>query len=489
MIDIVHDSVKAYELPTGMALVVRPSSPGAVGSIARLDGAVTLAPVSTSGATAAVAGPFAAPCRVSVSARGDVSVEVMNGTSHALVSGAWKTRTLTKNLAGRVRTYALPGDFTQHLLLELEAPITSVEIGVPNIHSAPVAGVRVRVAVTNQMPAALGNSALITPSGAWTAATFAGASSVTLPARIAAERQSMTYTDAINVQSIARTDGGTRPLLMIQIEYPAAAAQASTPQNGIGGAPSWFSGAGTAGRRLFSATQAVLGITTPGSFTNASTAETTNCVIPAIRYRTRAPGRQILTAGDSTLEGTSVGTTLANPALMAAFALSSPTAPVEVYSVAKHAQPPAIYQASIDDVIAQVRPTHLVYSPYSVNDVSAGGMSVTQLARVYHHTGLALSRAEEYELQVLLLEGLPANEAFRDVGANDSIRRTLNDDLQSYVGSTVAVATGYAAAISGPLDGDGQTTILAGASDDNVHPNVLGVSLLRPFIQAWVESR
>lgn len=406
-----------------------------------------------------------------------------------VVSGAWRARTLTKNLAGRVRTYALPGDLTQHLLIELEAPFTSVEIGIQNVHTATVAGVRVRVAVTNQMPAALGNSALITPSGAWTAATFAGAASVTLPARIAADRQSMTYTDPINIQSVARTDGGTRPLLMIQIEYPAAAAQASTPQNGIGGAPSWFAGTGTAGRRLFSATQAVLGVTNGTAFTNSATAETTNCVIPAIRYRTRGPGRQILTSGDSTLEGTSVGTTLANPAVMAAFALSTPTAPIEVYSCAKHAQPPAVYQISIDDVIAQVRPTHLVYQPYSVNDVSAGGMTASQLSRAYHHTGLALSRAEEYELQVLLLEGLPVNAAFRDVDAQDSVRIALNQDLQTFVGSNVTVATGYAAAISGPPDGDGQTTILAGASDDNVHPNVTGRNLLQPFIQTWIESR
>lgn len=409
-------------------------------------------------------------------------------TAAAALVGALNTgtRVLTKNLAGRVTTSALAGDFTQHILIELESPFDSVEIGIPNIHTSTVAGVRVRVAAASSFPAALADAALITPAGAWVAATFAGATSVTLPARIAAERQSVTYTDPINLQSLTRSDGGTRPLLMIQIEYPSAAGQISRPQNGIGGFPTWFSGTATAGRRLFSATQAVLGVTTPGSFTNSSTAETTTCVIPAIRYRTRVLGRQVLVSGDSTAEGVSVGTTLASPAIMAAYGASSLTRPVEVYSVAKHAQAPAIYQASIDDVIAAVKPTHLVYQPYSINDVSVGGMTTSELSRVYHHLSLALARAEDYRAAVLLLEGLPCNAAFKDVNANDSVRRTINTALQAYAGGPVAVATGFAAAISGPLDGDGQTTILAAATSDNVHPNVVGRDLLQPFIQGWL---
>lgn len=88
MIDIVRDGVDAYDLPAGMCLVARPGSQGAYASVAKLDGNVSFTSTNATGIGAsAVAGPFSAPCKLLVEARGTVSVEVVSGASQALVSG------------------------------------------------------------------------------------------------------------------------------------------------------------------------------------------------------------------------------------------------------------------------------------------------------------------------------------------------------------------------------------------------------------------
>lgn len=405
----------------------------------------------------------------------------------ALVSRDRKTTTLTKCMAGRLKTVALGGDLTQHILIELEADALSVQIGVPNIHTATVAGIKVSVAAHDSFPLTL-TSALITPTGSWVDATWAGAGSVTLPARIAAERQSVTYTDPINVQTIPRVDGGTRPLLMIRIEYPVAAGFMTTTQNGMGGSPSYFNGGSTFGRKAFLGTQAVLGVTTKAAYTSTAT-DLPNAGVPAIRYEAKVPGEQVYVAGDSTAEGVGAGLTMANATLLAALSLSTPQAPIEVYNGGKHGQQPATYFAALSDQIAAVRPTRLVYSPYSVNGVSVGGMTAAELSRIRFYLGQTMSLAKQYNALALLLEALPCNAAFLDSGPGDALRRAFNaTELPGYESASLDVATGFAAAISGALDGDGQTTIAAGMSDDSVHPNAVGTAALYPFIASWLAA-
>lgn len=109
MIDLVQDTVEAFELPTGMCLTVRPSTGGAVGTISLLSGAVTLPAVSTpAGSGSATVGPFTVPCRVAVGARGTVSVEVTNAAVQSLVSGAGNRQRPRIGLCGTSITHTLP---------------------------------------------------------------------------------------------------------------------------------------------------------------------------------------------------------------------------------------------------------------------------------------------------------------------------------------------------------------------------------------------
>lgn len=76
LIDIIRNSVKVFDLPAGMSIVVQPSSSGAVGTLSLAGGSVALTAASTSGAAGTAAGPFSAPCKIAVGAVGEVSVRI-----------------------------------------------------------------------------------------------------------------------------------------------------------------------------------------------------------------------------------------------------------------------------------------------------------------------------------------------------------------------------------------------------------------------------
>lgn len=80
MIHIIEDGTSAFNLPAGMCLVARPGSTGAVASLSLESGDVTFAPQTASGiGNFVVAGPFAKPCRLKLSASGEVAVEMTSG--------------------------------------------------------------------------------------------------------------------------------------------------------------------------------------------------------------------------------------------------------------------------------------------------------------------------------------------------------------------------------------------------------------------------
>ena len=61
------------------------------------------------------------------------------------------TNVLTKRSFGMMKTVTpAAGGFTQIVQMELETDFNMVRIGIPNLHSAAVSGVKVQVAVVNQ---------------------------------------------------------------------------------------------------------------------------------------------------------------------------------------------------------------------------------------------------------------------------------------------------------------------------------------------------
>lgn len=389
------------------------------------------------------------------------------------------TNVLTKHLFGRMKTQDAANAITFNMQIELESPFMAFRIGIPNIHTAAVTGVKACVGLSAAAPAA-NYVVQVTPEGGeWIDCTFYGGSAtVDLLPRIDAERYSMAWSDLIYLPSVARTDVTTgRPIVMVRIEFPAGS-KLTTPFNDL---YYWR----TNGPRIYCCSnQEVQGVTNKGAFTQAnvySSGGDAKAVVAAVQYVSLTRGHQVMIMGDSISEG--LGATVRNYGALqrACYELSTPARPVEYFNAALHAQVPEVFSRMLDDHVDRVRPTLLFYAPWSVNDVAVGGISTAALRRAQGNLArvLATLRAKGQSPMVLLPEALPCNTAYRNVGVKDSLRRDFNaKTLTSISGATVI--GGYAAAITGARDANGQDQMVVGAvGDDFVHPNDNGYDRLK----------
>lgn len=394
--------------------------------------------------------------------------------------GAAKARTniLTKGLFGRYNGFTTSSDWTTNIVMELESDFTALRIGIPNALPTQVNGIRVSVGV---LAAAVPQAWLvdINPTGGWIDATFDGASSLNAPARIAADRYSLPLTDWLNIRSIPRTDGGIRPLIIMRIEYP----NGSLPSVPYLGTSNWRQA--TTPRVMKTSVQTVLGVTNKAAYTQTTNTEG-SVVVPVVQYISKKKGRQGFIVGDSTKEGVGSNPNGYGAVQMASYELSTPDNPIEYFNAGLHAQGPAVYSKRLADVGSFVKPTFVTYSPYSVNDVSVGGLTSDQIGRIYTSLADFMNEMRNHPNATLILtEPLPNNPAFRNTGAGDQKRRDLIADLATF---DVIVAQGYAAAFSGSQDANGQTLIATGLSSDNVHPNLAGYQALAQIIKPIVEN-
>lgn len=390
------------------------------------------------------------------------------------------TNTLTKNLFGRFKTAATVGPTTFNMTTEVEADFTGVRIAIPNLHTAAIAGVRVSVAATTDNYAE-DYATNINPvgGGAWVDATFNDANSGTLPAALGTDRPSWTYTDTIAVSSLKRNTSAqtrTKPLLLVRIEYPDGAV-ITTPYNDL-----YYWRTNGAWPTLRVAKQSVLGVTNKSSFTVFNTSDEA-VVVPAFEYTVAVKGRQVMLAGDSTSAGQGSNVRDYGAVQRACQQLSTQQAPIEYFNCAKLGLTPRAYAQGAVDVLNQVHPTVLFYQPCSVNDITAGGITPGQTASVYAYLGQVDTqlRLKGINPDVFYVETPPCNPSFRDTGANDSKRVAINASLKQLL--TGKIVEGYAAAVSGPVNAQGQTTIKPEFdSGDGVHFNDAGYNALVPTV-------
>lgn len=390
-----------------------------------------------------------------------------------------RTNVLTKCLFGRYNTYSTSTNWTTNTVMELEAEFTSLRIAIPNASASVIENVKVSVGVVaaNVPQAWLVG---IEPTGGWIDATINGSTTFTLQPRIAAERVSLAISDELPVRSIPRTDGGIRPLIIIRVEYP----QGSLPSVPYLGTSNWRQA--TSPRIMKTSVQNVLGVTDKASFTQTTNTEG-GVAVPIVQYFTKKKGRQLLISADSTGEGVGSTPTGYGAAQIAAYTNSTPDNPIEYFNAGLHAQGPEVYSKRLLDVGDFVKPTIVFYSPYSINDVSVGGMTTDQLNRVYTNLVRMIAEMRKYPASsLILLEPLPTNPAFRDTGAGDQKRRDLIADLNTF---DIPVVEGYAAAFSGDQDADGQTLIKSGSTTDNVHPNITGYTELAILVAPYILER
>lgn len=393
------------------------------------------------------------------------------------------TNVLTKNLFGRLRAETLSTATTFNGNMELETEFLSLRLGIPNIHTAAVPGVKVSVGVLSSVPAADYQVWINPENNEWLDFT------IDLPARLGEERPSITYIDVAALASVARTDvANGRTLIIYRIEFPANSV-ASMPMNN-----QYYWRGSRAPRVLRTSNQAVQGVTNKAAFTSQAAYAATkggddSAVVPVVQYQTLARGHQVMICGDSIQEGIGGDVRCYGAMERSVYELSTPERPLEYFNAALHAQGPDIYSRMLADHVATVRPTIVTYSPWSGNDVTAGsGLSAAAMRRLKASLGRVFSTLQAAGLRpvVLFPEATPVNTGYRNVGANDQARRDFNTNWLPKV-SAGFVIKGYAAALTGARDAAGQDQIKDGLSGDGVHPNDAGHDALKAVVKPYFQ--
>lgn len=365
---------------------------------------------------------------------------------------------------------------THNTLQELASSgYTGLQIGLHNFSSSAVTGVKVQISVCSALGA--DNVIAVTPAnGAW-GTVF----TVNLPARIDVDVPSVTWLTFYPKRSIPRTDGGTKALVGVRTQWPAGT-NLCVPANNT----YYWANAGQAQNVYKGSWQAVAGIDTPANYTQTAI-DYTSVYVPYIRYISTMAGRQLLMCGDSTVEGIGGDIRAFGAVQRAAAALSTPDAPIEYFNAGVHAAGPLTYVQHLENIIGFVRPTAVFYSPYSVNNTPAGGLSFGRLEDNYGCLARAMKAVNDlgYGPLLFLYEGLPTTAAFRSTGAGDQLRIALTNELASFSGATVM--TGYAAAVSTLPNTTSQVLPLANLINaDGAHFNNAGQLLLQNAVQPFV---
>lgn len=393
------------------------------------------------------------------------------------------TNVLTKHLFGRLKTQAAANAITFNMQMEVESHFLGFRIGIPNIHTAAVTGVKACVGVAASAPITNNFQVFTQPDqNEWIDVTWGGAASVDLPSRAAEEIYSMAWSDMVYLPSIPRNDGGSRPLVCVRIEFPAGSTL-STPFNDVYG----WRGLGSA-RFFRCSNQEVQGVTTKTSFTQnnvVSSGGDTKSVVPAIQYSSITRGHQLMIGGDSIQEGLGADARDYGYIQRAAYEASTMAKPIEYFNAGLHAQVPEVYERLVERHIEQVRPTILSYSPWSGNDVSASGITVAAMRRAKGNLGRLQAFLQSRGLRPLIVipEAFPS---VRSTGAGDQARRDYNAiTLPSLTG--VTILTGLASALTGSRDASGQDFLIPAATGDGTHLNEYGNNLAKVFPAAFLE--
>ena len=404
------------------------------------------------------------------------------------------TNRYTRGIFGRMKTYNPGANYTVNLCMELACRYASVRIGIPNIHNAAVSGVKVSVAVTDSNHAQNYINNINPSTNVWydLTQTVNGTAnpSATLTPRVADEVISVTWMDEISLRSLpqgANKVGTGKPLLMVRIEYPSGAIL-TIPFNGL-----YYWRTQGSHRLLRASVQAVQGVTNKAAFTTANT-EDVNVVVPFVQYTGLSDGHQVVVSGDSNAAG--MGATVRDygpvsrfsDKLMKGMEQNGEDLPVEYCNLGLLGQGVAVYSRYLTYLLPHIKPTLAFFSPYSINDVSPGGMTVEAQDTMYRcicdvlaaHARMGASGT------LIMLAGLPCTVAFRNVGPADALRTSIGPKIP---GNSYIWYPEYPLPVTGN-EVNGQREMLSSYnSGDGVHFNDGGQEALAGLLLNYVMGK
>lgn len=284
--------------------------------------------------------------------------------------------------------------------------------------------------------------------------------------------------DDVTLSPVARTDGGTRPLVAVRAFLNTTA---TVKLVGTTGATydSWATR--PEGLVRFRRNSAA------GDQTTATSGWALDSAFPLVglAFSTTRPMITVASIGDSIDEAIGATNRGANQALRATELLNAQQSTYRFshMTCGLAGAPMTRYLAAAKNILAAgVIPDVMIFPCGTPNDGSpiTDAMVAAWRAGTYQLLGLC----DEYGVIPIVRTMIPANFAGVAWGSSDSKRVAWNAELLATCAARGIITIDAASVLSGPVDGNGQVTL--NNTNDNIHPNSAGIELMAPLYKVAI---
>lgn len=383
----------------------------------------------------------------------------------------------TRIFGGRMGTFNNTTEQTFQVTAELAQHFDAIRIIFANSDTGFSHSIRQAAVSVMGSKADLNNSA-----GTWTLATGRnGMGRVSAELSPGTGRIAYTLTDWIPISSVPRTDGGTKPLVVVRA-YMKAVATLPVYGDGIDDFTNWATR--TDGRIWAARHQTGLHTGTTTGFT--STTNQSQSPIVGIQYLARGKVITVAAVGDSITDGRGgyFGQGFIMPATEA---LTDPDGTAYEYmNCGWSGQSMRVFaERAIDILQSEIKPDVLVLPAGSPNDIP-GTIAAADITALRTQRARVVAEAKRASVPIVLWTWLPSNTAVKNYGATDSLRTAYNTEVLAQAGRGLIVAD-TATAVSGVTSG-GQVQMLPESTTDGIHPNPAGNTTLSGVVKPAIRE-
>lgn len=332
-----------------------------------------------------------------------------------------------------------------------------------------------------------------------TQASWSSSGSLVMATGAAAGRAARPWSDWINCRSRPRTDSGPGYWLSLRAYIAMGAGTGNVALMGDSGGVNTFTGWATDADRPFDITTKGGGFATPAGWNGMTVASgvaaATTCPIVEVQVAYRGLVYNIGGFGDSITDGAGIGNADFGKGwgYRAAIALSKAAnlngIPFEWTNYGWSGLPMASIAQNAADILAGGTALDMCFLPSgSPNSLPDSG-AITDA----HIEGMAYSRSDIEQrllaagIDPILWTMLSSNTAAKNYGATDSKLVAYNSEIRAMASYGRPIADFYTV-LSGITTG-GQVQMLAGSTNDDIHPNATGHDLLSGVAQSIVRRR
>ncbi len=360
---------------------------------------------------------------------------------------------------------------TNHNILELEGDYDQVQLIFGSFSSTDDLIIAGACAIA---PSSLSDKVQDAAFATAQAFTFNGAAGVTIPKISGQAYPNVVLTDPMNITSVARSDGGTKPLLgfRIKISLPSGNTNKITYFSKVGA--DW----GTDGQVGWHASASGDSLNSAFPRTPASSGFGATIACLGIRYLSRKRGMTIMWVGDSLTACASTSYTTKKYGgypINSAIANSSLAHPIEFVNCGMSSQSAAQYQAAATYLMPLIYPTHVIEEFWSPNSISSPIIG-SQITDIQAQQATVFANAALIGAVRCMWNGIPecTNAACTTsvYSASDDALRVSTLNAQALLGyPTLDLNTVIKTNTSPQLIQSTSNGYATNFSDDGLHPN------------------